>query len=406
MDGMKLSDADLESLLRGGESHRVERKESLDGSAKESIAEAICAFANDLGGEGEPGVIFVGVKDGANEASGFKPDDRALQTLLDMKTDGRISPPPSMLAEARTVAGLRLAVVTVLPSTSPPLRFNGRIHVRSGARRGVATAQDERVLNERRRHFDKFYDSQPVRGATLDDLHLRVFELDYLPSAFTPDILAENNRTVEQQLASTGMIVSINDPTPTVTGMLVLGRDTDRYFPGFRIQFLRVDGFDLADPMVDALETQGRLADQIHSIDDKLQAHITVAVDITSSTLEKRSANYPFGALKQLLRNAVMHRNYEGTNAPTKVCWFNDRIEFINPGAPYGEVTPQNIGTPGKVDYRNPNLANAMRGLKFVQRYGMGLVLAKRLLDEAGHPPLEFDISGNFTTAIVRGLPK
>ena len=404
---MKLLDADLESLLRGGESHRVERKESLGGSAKDSIAEAICAFANDLSGEGEPGVIFVGVKDSADDASGFTVDDKALQTLMDMKTDGRISPPPSMLVEARTVAGMRLAVVTVLPSTSPPLRFNGRIHVRIGARRGLATAQDERVLNERRRHFDNFYDSHPVRGATLDDLHLRVFEEDYLTSAFSPEALAENNRTVEQQLASTGMIVSIDDPTPTVTGMLVLGRQPRRYFPGFYVLFLRIDGTDMADPIIDSVEIDGRLGDMINKTDDKLRTYITVGVDNTSGSRTILHPSYPFEALQQLVRNAVMHRTYEGTNSPVRICWFNDRIEIFSPGGPYGIVTPEKLGKPGSVDYRNPNLANAMRGLKFVERFGAGIGIARSQLRRGGHPELEFQVEGgNLTAAIVRALPQ
>ena len=173
---MRIPDEDLEQLLNGGENFRVERKESLAGDSKNAISEAICAFANDLAGAGEPGVVFVGIKDKTNTGSGFQPDENALQTLMAIKTDGRTSPPPSMLVEARNVAGLALAVVTVLPSTSPPVRFNGRIHIRAGARRGVASAQDERILNEKRRHLDLPFDVRPVTGLTVEALNLRVFE--------------------------------------------------------------------------------------------------------------------------------------------------------------------------------------------------------------------------------------
>ena len=63
-----MTDQQLEALLTDLESDIVERKESLGGDAKDAIRQAICAFANDLPGEGAPGVIFVGVKDNGNPA--------------------------------------------------------------------------------------------------------------------------------------------------------------------------------------------------------------------------------------------------------------------------------------------------------------------------------------------------
>src|SRR5687767_9656201 len=47
---------------------------------------------------------------------------------------------------------------------------------------------------------------------------------------------------------------------------------------------------------------------------------------------------YPPAALQQFARNAIMHRAYEGNNAPVRIYWFDDRIEFINPGGPYGAI--------------------------------------------------------------------
>lgn len=400
---MRISDSDLVALLLEGESHRVERKESLEGGSKNAIAEAICAFANDLSGEGEPGVIFVGVKDDADEPSGFTPDERALQTLMGMKTDGRITPPPSIFVESRTVADIPMATVTVLPSPSPPVRYNGRIHVRTGNRRGVATAQDEGILNERRRHSDRFYEAHPLRGVGLETLNLRFFQEEYLPSAFPQDVLAENSRTVEQQLASTGMIVSDEDPTPTVLGMMVLGRNPLDYLPQFYIQFLRIDGTEIPDPIIDEARITGRLTDILKEADEKLRASINVSIDITSADKEIRRASYPLAALQELTRNAVMHKEYETSNAPIRVTWYNDRIEIQNPGGPYGQVNRDNFGK-GMTDYRNPRLADVMRGLGFVQRFGVGIGTARRELEKAGHPDLKFVVDDRHIAAIVRGI--
>lgn len=106
--------------------------------------------------------------------------------------------------------------------------------------------------------------------------------------------------------------------------------------------------------------------------------------------------------LQQLVRNAVMHRTYEETNAPIRLTWFNDRIEILSPGGPYGIVNRKNFGQPGVTDYRNPHLAEAMKVLGYVQRFGVGIPTARRLLAENGNPPLQFDVDANFVMATVR----
>ena len=147
---MRLDDQELERLFIEVESFRVEYKETSRGDNRNAIREAVCAFANDLSGSGQPGIVFVGVTDNG-QPTGLHISNEILRQLADFKTDGLTVPPPSMFVEKRRLEGSDVAVVTVLPSDSPPVRYRGRIHVRIGPRRGLATAQDERILNERRR---------------------------------------------------------------------------------------------------------------------------------------------------------------------------------------------------------------------------------------------------------------
>lgn len=397
------SDDELLRLLRGGESHRVEFKESLSGGAANAVREAACAFANDLPGDGLPGVAFVGVRDDGTP-TGAPVTDRLLQQLADVKTDGNIVPPPSLFVDKRTLEGKEVAVMAVPPSDSPPVRYKGRIHVRIGPRRGLATEQDERMLNERRRHGNRPFDLEPVPSSMMSDLNLTFFENDYLPQAFAPDVLEANDRTREQRLASLKMIASPDDPTPTVLGLLVLGKSPQDFIPGAYVQFLRIEGTELADPIVDAEDIRGAVSDVLRRLDDKLIAHNRVAVDLTSARTERRDSLYPVAALQQITRNAVMHRSYEATNAPVGVTWFTDRVEVINPGGLYGSVNRDNFGSPGIVDYRNPNLAEAMRTLGFVQRFGVGILTARRLLQEAGHPRMTLSPIESHVRVEIQGM--
>jgi ATP-dependent DNA helicase RecG len=163
-----------------------------------------------------------------------------------------------------------------------------------------------------------------------------------------------------------------------------------------------VAGRDLADPVVDELAIDGPLSEVMRRIDGKLESHNRTAVDITGGPREVRRADYPLPALQQLVRNAVMHRTYEATNTPVRVYWYDDRIEITSPGGPFGIVNAANFGTPGVADYRNPNLAEAMRVLGFVQRFGAGLAIARRALADNGNPPPEFVLDHGYVAATVR----
>jgi ATP-dependent DNA helicase RecG len=388
-------------MLAEVESDLTERKESFRGDAPTTVREAVCALANDLPGHQRAGVVFIGARDDGRPSNLAITDELLLQ-LADIKADGNIVPPPSLTVASHTLAGTPVAVITVLPSDSPPVRYRGRICIRVGPRRGIATAQDERILNERRRHGDRPFDVSPVATATVDDLNRRTFEEEYLPAAVDREILAENDRTYEQRLAVTKMVMSADTPVPTVLGLLVLGVRTRDFLSGAYIQFLRISGTSLTDPVLDETEIDGTVNDVLRRLDEKLGSHNRVAVDFTSGQLEARTQSYPMAALQQLTRNAVMHRTYEHTNAPVRITWFDDRIEILSPGGPFGSVTAENFGRAGLADYRNPSLAEALKVLGFVQRYGAGIPTARRELEANGNPPPEFTVEPTYINVIVR----
>src|SRR5438045_7946028 len=106
-----------------------------------------------------------------------------------------------MLARRGRLHSCEIAVVTVQPSDAPPVRYRGRTWIRIGPRRAVATPEEERRLTEKRRASDLSFDQRPMRGATLADLDLDLFCREYLPAAVPADVLDQNQRTIEEQLA-------------------------------------------------------------------------------------------------------------------------------------------------------------------------------------------------------------
>ncbi len=396
-----LTDTELLALLDDIESDRSERKQSFKGDVPTKARQAVCAFANDIRNYNLPGVLFIGAKDDGTPSK--EPiTDELLRALSDMKTDGGILPLPVLSVEKRLLKGAEVAVVTVMPSDMPPVKYSGRIWIRTGPRRDIANEQEERMLNEKRRHKNLPFDLYPLPLATVQDLSRSIFENDYLPAAVAPDVLEANNRSYEERLSSSKMIASPLEPVPTVLGILSLGKTPQDFIPGAYIQFLRIDGEKLTDPVIDGENIGGAIVEMLSRTGEKIKAHNRVSVDVTSAATHEITAPYPLAALSQILYNAVLHRTYERTNAPIRVYWFNDRIEIHSPGGPYGNVTPENFGQPGVTDYRNPNISAAMKVFGFVQAFGRGIAIARNELARNGNPPPEFTVNQSFVLCVIR----
>jgi ATP-dependent DNA helicase RecG len=136
-----------------------------------------------------------------------------------------------------------------------------------------------------------------------------------------------------------------------------------------------------------------------------LEANISTAVDVTGDRREIRRPDYPIVALQQLTRNALLHRNYESSNSPVRVYWYEDRIEILSPGGPFGRVNLENIGQSGVTDYRNPQIAAAMRALGYVQRFGLGFPLARKELKKNGNPDLVLEANHDAVLVSLRKAP-
>jgi ATP-dependent DNA helicase RecG len=390
---------ELAEKLKDTESSSVERTRAAQDSAK--IGEAICAFANDLPGRGEVGVLFVGANDDGT-CSGLEITDELLRRLASFATDGRVNPLPMMQVRKEAIEGCTFAVVEVTPSDNPPVKFGGRVCVRRGPLKGYSTPEEDRRLTERRRANNLPADLQPVSGSSVSDLDLLRFQREYLPAVFAPDVLEENGRALEDQLRALRLVAP--DGRPTIAGMLILGQDPRSWLPGAYVQFVRYPDTEIGEVVSDAKEIGGPLAEQLRYLDDVIKANIQQG-SVLSGVIERSVSSYPVIALQELIRNAVIHRNYIGTATPVRLSWFEDRVEITSPGGPYGEVTAENFGQPFATSYRNPTLASAARDMQFVQRFGSGIARAQRALAENGNPLAKFTIEGNFVHVVIKRRP-
>lgn len=383
-----LSNNKLRELLNTIESDNVERTISMTDMDK--FGEAICAFANDLPNHRQPGYLIIGANDDGSLAN-LNITDQFLQTLSNFK-NGRILPIPVISVSRYELNGSALAIVEVLPAAQPPVRYKSKVHVRIGPRKSVANEAEERILVAKRTSNARTFDALPCLEAALNDLNTSLIQLSYFPLTIDRETLEANHRDLKQQLASLRLYDLQNDK-PSNAAILFFALNTQYFFSGSYIQYLKIDGLERTlDNVVIDQTFRGSLLDELNEIESYVRHNIVKSrpVRVENTFQDRNVSNYPYNALREFIMNAIMHRDYE-SNAPIYIYEYIDRIEISNSGSLYGDVRPENF--PNASDYRNPIIAEIMKNKGYVNRFNFGIQDAQRKLAENNNPPAEFDLS-------------
>lgn len=396
-----MTSEELKDLIANGEADRVEMTRSTTDTDK--FREAICSFSNDMAGRGLPGYLLIGV-DQKDPTFRLAVTDELLQQFASYRSDGQIMPLPVMNV-SRTPhpdGGGDIAVVEVQPHDLPPVRYKGRTHIRIGPRKDVASEAEERVLIERRTAHFRTFDATPCPEGDLGRLDLGTFRQTYRPQAIAAEVIAANHREVQEQLAAL-RFYNLRRDCPTNAGMLVFAFDPLDLFPGATVQFVQFDGPNLSDPVLAEKAFTGNLITQLAELDSFLRGRFTQRPVATSALREQAVFDYPPEAVRELLMNAVLHRDYQSTS-PIRFYQFSDRIEIQNPGGLYGDASPENF--PRVNAYRNPIIAEAMHTLGYVNRFGRGIARAQRALADNGSAAATFDYQTNHFLAVICKHPQ
>ena len=393
-----LNEQQILELIQGGESDRLELTISVDNSDK--FCKAICAFANDMPDHKLPGYLLIGIKDDGSIA-GLKFTDEQLRTLSQLRDNGRIQPLPSMKVYRIQIGEFEILVVEVTPADMPPVRYKGQVYIRIGSQKVIASEQQERQLSERRINHIKNFDAQPCKDSSLTDLVQELFLINYLPRAVDPQIIQDNHRDLSLKLASL-RFYDLKYSCPTYAGILLFANDPLYWLSFAYIQFLQLDGNSLEDSsVINDKKISGDLLTVLRELDLLVATLISEYPRQITSLQEKTIINYPTIALRELLMNAVMHRDYQ-SHSPIRFYWFKDHVEIQNPGGLYGDAKKENF--PRVNAYRNPVIAEAMNNLGYVNKYGQGVFKAQKSLRDNGNKEAEFTFGNTHTLVILYSL--
>ena len=123
------------------------------------VITAICAFSNDISNSNRNGYLLIGAYDDGS-LSGLKANDRLLQSLGGLRSDGNILPQPIMSISVTSFDDGDIIVLEIQPSPFPPVRYKGKTWIRVGPRKAVANEMEERVITSYSIHYTKLYDTK------------------------------------------------------------------------------------------------------------------------------------------------------------------------------------------------------------------------------------------------------
>jgi len=375
--------AELQELIRNGESSGVEFKR--DTVSNYDLAKEIVAFANFAGG-----VVLLGVGDDGTVHGTSRAD---LEEWVMQLCRDKIDPPiiPYYEVQKDVELGRDVAVVRVLQGPDKPYaRFHDNrrtYYVRVGTTSREASREElERMFQEAGRLR---YGMKPVPGAAFDDLDLRRLK-DYFGRVLNQMFPADDDSAEWQRLLSNlELMVNPGDRVvPTVDGMLLFGRNPKRFLPQSGIRAIAYPGNqpdyatradqDLVGPMLPLMSSGGSPPEtvivEIGLVEQALdfvgrntqpEARIKDGVRIDHPA-------YPPEVLREVVVNALVHRDYSIAGTDITLMLFDDRLEIKSPGRLPNTATVDALRS-GFRYARNQTLVNIMRDYRYVDFRGMGI---------------------------------
>ncbi len=367
---------DIGKLIKEPEGRRIEFKEHLPVNSE--LIKTVIAFANDAGGE-----LFIGVKDKPRKVTGIKEDEL-------IKIEERISSlihdncHPVILPE---ILFLRyqekyVMLIRIHKGSNPPYFIKSK-GIRKGTYIRVGSsnrqANDEIISEMERQKSNISFDSLPVFSIKRSDIVIHSFEKHFEETTgekLNDIVLRKLNLITEEQ----GEFFPVNS-------LILLSDNTERkkIFPYAKIECAVFKG-TIPGQFIDQKTIDAPLSLQPELAYKFILRHISQGSEY-EGIYRKDRWEYPVIAIREVIRNAVIHRDYSLNGKDIKIAIFDDKIEITSPGKLLPTVDFDEMET-GQSDIRNKVLAPVFKKMGIIEQWGNGLRL---IADELkSYPAIDF----------------
>jgi ATP-dependent DNA helicase RecG len=368
----------LRDLLKEGESETVEFKPSL--SQMDKITESISAFSNTKGG-----TVVIGVSD-KGEVLGVTIGKNTIESLANQvrqNTDPMAY--PSIRVEESDKK--QVVIIEVVEKEQKPVLAFGRAFMRVG--KSNQKLGFEKIRNLALETSKVHWDERACEDASLEDLDEVKVRWFLKEARHKRGLDINENSPVEEALLRLKLLKS---GKPTNDAVLLFSKDLQRRFIQSEVKCIRFKGVGVTGEMIDLRTVGGDVFEQLIEAEKFVFNNIALSAWIEDEKIQRQERwEYPPKAIREVLANAISHRNYEITSK-VQVRIFDDRIEFWNPGRlPEGwnveTLKKAHESIPG-----NPSIAKQFFWVKYIEEVGTGTNKIMEWCIDWGLPEPEFEL--------------
>lgn len=318
----------------------------------DAVIETVVAFSNATGGK-----IYIGVN---NEGIPIKNWAIGKETFQKWLNEIKIKTEPAVFPEIyfEEFSDKTIPVIEVKEFPIKPVSFKGKFFKRVMNSNHLLSAVE--ISNLTMQSLNTSWDSYPSRFS-FDDLsqqHLKKFIEEVNQSKrfqlpFEPkDAMVKLRLMSSSEVSNAGHLLFAKNPTA---------------------HNIRIGRFKTADSIIDDKLISLNLVDSLNEAMRFIISHLKVAFDITGdSTSRNEIYEYPLPAIRELLLNAIVHRDYQSAS-DVQIKIFDKKISFFNPGKLYGGLTIEDLKTnnyPSQT--RNKLIAESFYLKGDIEKYGSG----------------------------------
>lgn len=375
---------DLKERIKGGRSATLDWLD--ENTPSETISTIMAAMANSQGG-----VILVGVAGGKRPAIIGVEDE---QTTIDRLLQAALAVEPPLITPLPHVIEVdgQKVICHEIPDGMPHIySFDGRYLQRDGTINANMNSRNiHRLLTDR---GVISFEMEVARNATLDDLDWDkvreyVRNLKGMSHADEKDVLVKRGCLIRRD----------NQMYPTNAGMLLFGKVPQQHVRGSEVTAVRFAGDTMSDHFT-RQDITGTLPDQIRMTEMFLIDNLRKGVKLKNTMTRSEQFEYPMEAAREVVVNAVAHRDYSIEGDEIHLFLFKDRMEVNSPGLLPGHVTIENIKD--ERFSRNPAIVQVLSDMGFIERLGYGIDRMMDLMSENDLRDPEFtETAGGFKVCL------
>lgn len=387
---------DIEIIVHRDECRVMEAK--LTTGERVAGMQSGCAFLNTEGGW-----LFFGVHPTTLKILGQEVSDHTRQEIA--WEICKFSPTIDLAAQYIDVPGRPgqkvIAIWFPAPTVhTPPYTYDGRPFWKV---ENTTKLMPRDIFDERLRLSDpkKFsWEMAPCEGATMEDIDTKTLT-DAINGGIAKGRIpasAANAVTIPERL-SPFKVLRDNDVL-TNGAIALFGREPYKFFLHCRVRLARFEGV-IMDKFRDQQVMEGNLFQQLQAIEDFCRKHMFMSGDQDQFD-SKNVLTVPLKVVREAALNLLIHRTWWSEKRVPSVNIFDDRVEFMNPGAFPQGTTPEDFRRRPHSEPINENIANALFKGGASEGWGRGILDIFTLCKDAGMPEPEYDFVTNFVCLTIR----